>query len=116
MGACGGPQVHLRSLMLISLATSGGLRNQRKVCEYVLRPPALGVAVLPYFHVCYFAYYFDCVQVLPVSRGRSPICFKARIAVQKASLLQLRAATLFGLPRRSTSLIKFSVLYRLFVY
>src|SRR4029434_1724239 len=66
------------------------------VCVSLLRPPALGVAVLPYFYVCYFAYYFDCVQVLPVSRGRSPICFKAVIAVQKLALLQLRAATLFG--------------------
>src|SRR4029434_1128334 len=66
------------------------------VCVSLLRPPALGVAVLPYFYVCYFAYYFEFVQVLPVSRGRSPICFKAWIAVQKSSLLQLHAATLFG--------------------
>src|SRR4029434_2433389 len=34
-------------------------------------------------------------QVLPVSRGRSPMCFKVGIAVQNG-LLHLRAATLFG--------------------
>ena len=66
----------------------------------MLRPPALGVAILPCFYFCYFAYCCNCVQVLPVSRGRSPICFKAGIADQKVSLLHLRAATLFGLPRR----------------
>ena len=62
-------------------------------CCYVLLP--LGVAAFPCAYFCCFVYCFACVQVSPVSRGRSSIRLKARRAVQKGLTL-LRAATLSG--------------------
>ena len=75
----------------------------------VLRPPALGVAIFP----C--ALYLICVQVLPVRRGRSPTRFKAEMDVKTLSFDCVPPRYLAFLVVLFL-LLKFSVLFSLFVY
>src|SRR4029434_1008132 len=60
-----------------SLTNTHTHTTKQKHAHTLLRPPALWVAVFPYSYFCCFACCFICVQVLPVSRGRSPIRLKA---------------------------------------